>query len=347
VVAEVSSTPHDQSEAVVEASVCGLAGIEPGAIDAVFHDTTVATNMAIDLVGAEVGTITTRGFRDILHMARHRRPRNFSLQFDVPWQAKSLMAAIIARRPAKSPFRSPWTKSGGRRAFAKRGMAVIVAFLFSFLNNDARAARKEIVMSVLPNMSVSQRGPKTPAYLRSLAGRLRANGINAMVRIMQSNGGISTIENSSELRIGLLLSGSAGGVIGGRWTGENWGKRNIITIRYPASGFMTHESDRNEDAPWGIFGGKSGHGSKLELRNTVTREVSYQPAKFSGLRTNIGDTITCYLPVGGGFGAPLDRDPRKVPDDVLDGFITVDHARDDYGVVLDDYGMALSEVDDG
>lgn len=79
----------------------------------------------------------------------------------------------------------------------------------------------------------------------------------------------------------------------------------------------------------------------------MTREVSYQPAKFSGLRTNIGDTITYYLPVGGGFGAPLDRDPRKVPDDVLDGFITVDHACDDYGVVLDDYGMALSEVDDG
>jgi hypothetical protein len=94
-------------------------------------------------------------------------------------------------------------------------------------------------------------GPKTPAYLRSLAGRLRANGINAIVRIMQSNGGISTIENSSELRIGLLLSGSAGGVIGGRWTGENCGKRNIITIRYLTSGLMPHESDRNEDALWG------------------------------------------------------------------------------------------------
>jgi hypothetical protein len=127
-------------------------------------------------------------------------------------------------------------------------MAVIVAFLFSFLNNDARAARKEIVISVLPNMSVSQLGPKTPAYLRSLAGRLRANGINALVRIMQINGGISTIENSSEFRIGLLLSGSAGGVIGGRWTGENWGKRNIIMIRYLASGFMTHESDRKRGA---------------------------------------------------------------------------------------------------
>ena len=47
---------------------------------------------------------------------------------------------------------------------------------------------------------------------------------------MQSNGGISTIENSSELPIGLLLSGPAGGVIGGRWTGEHCGKNNIITI---------------------------------------------------------------------------------------------------------------------
>jgi hypothetical protein len=34
------------------------------------------------------------------------------------------------------------------------------------------------------------------------------------------------------------------------------------------------------------------------------------------------------------------RDPHKIPEDVLGGCITVDHARDDYGVVL-------SEVDDG
>jgi N-methylhydantoinase A len=282
VVAEVSSTPHDQSEAVVEASVCGLAGIEPGAIDAVFHGTTVATNMAIDVVGAEVGTITTRGFRDILHMARHRRPRNFSLQFDVPWQAKPLIkrrnhcpptdeiAIPLAVDEVRRPPGFRQARHGGHR-----GVPVFLP-----QQRCTSSAQGEIVMSVLPNMSVSQRGPKTLAYLRSLAGRLRANGINAMVRIMQSSGGISTIENSSELRIGLLLSGSAGGDISGRWTGENWGKRNIITIRYPASGFMTHESDRKEDAPWGIFGGKSGHGSKLELRNTVTREVSTSRPNF-------------------------------------------------------------------
>jgi len=114
----------------------------------------------------------------------------------------------------------------------------------------------------------------------------------------------------------------------------------VKSQRYLTPGFMTHESDRNEDAPWGIFGGKPGYGSKVELRNDTTGKLSYQPAKFSGLRTDIGDVITYYSPTGGGYGDPLEREPAKVLDDVLDGFITVDHARNDYGVVL-------AEIDDG
>ena len=114
----------------------------------------------------------------------------------------------------------------------------------------------------------------------------------------------------------------------------------VKSQRYLTPGFMTHEADRHEDAPWGIFGGKAGHVGKVELRNDRTGKLAYQPAKFSGLRTDAGDMITYLSPVGGGYGDPLDRDPRKVLDDVLDGFITAAHARNDYGVVLD-------EVDDG
>lgn len=264
VVTKVSSTPHDQSEAVVEGilKVAALAGIEPGAIDAVFHGTTVATNMVIERDGAKVGMITTRGFRDILHMARHKRPHNFSLQFDLPWQSKPLVRrrdrlAVTERiMPPTGAVEVPLAEDEVKEAaelFAKRGMdAVIVAFLFSFLNNEHEQRAKEIVKSVLPGAFVSASsdvvntireyerfssaamnayiGPKTSTYLSSLEGRLRQNGIKAMVRIMQSNGGISTIENSSELPIGLLLSGPAGGVIGGRWTGEHSGKNNVITI---------------------------------------------------------------------------------------------------------------------
>jgi len=118
----------------------------------------------------------------------------------------------------------------------------------------------------------------------------------------------------------------------------------VKSQRYLSTGFMTHESDRNDDVPWGIFGGGTGHCSKV----TVTRasgEVTNMPAKFSGLRTEVGDVITYYSPAGGGYGDPLERDPAKVLDDVLDGFIDTDHARSAYGVELrevdDGYGWAL------
>ena len=92
-VTKVSSTPHDQSEGVVKGvlQVCQLAGVSPSDIDMLYHGTTVATNMVIERDGAEVGMLTTRGFRDILHMARHKRPHNFSLQYEVPWQSKPLV----------------------------------------------------------------------------------------------------------------------------------------------------------------------------------------------------------------------------------------------------------------
>jgi N-methylhydantoinase A len=93
---KVPSTVADQSVGVVQGVVelCRIAGVQPGQIDALFHGTTVATNIVIERDGAEVGMITTKGFRDILHMGRHKRPHNFSLQFDVPWQS----APLIKRR---------------------------------------------------------------------------------------------------------------------------------------------------------------------------------------------------------------------------------------------------------
>ena len=66
------------------------------------------------------------------------------------------------------------------------------------------------------------------------------------------------------------------------------------------------------------------------------------------MRTEIGDVVSYYSPSGGGYGDPLKREPAKVLDDVLDGFIDADHAREAYGVVLaevdDGYGWALDAV---
>ena len=261
---KVPSTVADQSIGVVQGvlDLCRIAGVHPGQIDALFHGTTVATNIVIERDGAEVGMITTKGFRDILHMGRHKRPHNFSLQFDVPWQS----APLIKRRnriavserlmPPTGLVETPLDEDEVERAaelFAKRGLdAVVIGFLYSFLNNDHEMRAKEIVRRVLPDAFVCASsevvntireyerfstaamnayiGPRTARYLDNLQRRLREAGVTAFVRIMQSNGGVTTVEQASRNPVGLLLSGPAGGVIGGRWTGEACDQREIITI---------------------------------------------------------------------------------------------------------------------
>ena len=264
VVHKVPSTPHDQSIAVVEGVVglCRMAGIAPSEIDVLFHGTTVATNMVIERKGAEVGMITTRGFRDILHMARHKRPHNFSLQFDVPWQSAPLIKRrnrlVVSERivPPDGRIETPLDEAEVREAaalFRKRGLdAVVVAFLFSFLNDAHEKRARDIVREEMPDAYVCTSaevvntireyerfstvamnayiGPRISAYLQQLEGRLREAGIDAAVRIMQSNGGIATVANSIARPVGLLLSGPAGGVIGGRAAGEACAVANVITI---------------------------------------------------------------------------------------------------------------------
>ena len=115
----------------------------------------------------------------------------------------------------------------------------------------------------------------------------------------------------------------------------------VKSQRYLTPGFMTHESDRHLDAPWGVFGGKPGSVGKMEIYNVKDpSNVRQEYSKFSGLRTEEGDVVSYISPSGGGFGNPLERDPSKVLDDVLDEIITLDSARNDYGVVM-------QEVDDG
>ena len=109
----------------------------------------------------------------------------------------------------------------------------------------------------------------------------------------------------------------------------------VKSQRYLTPGFMTHEFGpqrgralghlRRQARPWQ-------QGRAAEYRRPARSSTS-RPSS-PGLRTDIGDVITYYSPVGGGYGDPLERDPHKVLDDVLDGFITSEHARDDYGVVL-------------
>ena len=85
---KLPTTPEDPSQGTIQGikELAEAAGADPSELDQVFHGTTIATNIVIEHNGATVGMITTEGYRDILHIARHKKPLNFSNYQDLPWQ---------------------------------------------------------------------------------------------------------------------------------------------------------------------------------------------------------------------------------------------------------------------
>ena len=261
---KVPTTLKNQSIGVVEGvkGICRLADIDPAEVEMIVHGTTTATNITIEHNGAECGMLTTEGFRDILHIGRHKRPYNFSLHFDVPWQSQPLVKRrnriAVAERilPPTGEVVVPLDEDAVRAAcalFRKRGInSIVIGFMFAFLNDAHERRAKEIVLDELPDAYVtlssevanvmreyerfstaamnSYVGPKTSYYLRDLDSRLREAGVTSKLRIMQSNGGVSTVEACAKRPIRILMSGPAGGVIGGASEGVMAGVGDVITV---------------------------------------------------------------------------------------------------------------------
>jgi N-methylhydantoinase B len=82
----------------------------------------------------------------------------------------------------------------------------------------------------------------------------------------------------------------------------------------------------------GIAGGRPGAPNRLELRVGGPREEAGDIVRL--VAHEAGEAIAYHYGGGGGWGDPLDRDPARVLDDVLDEYVSAESARDDYGVVL-------------
>jgi N-methylhydantoinase B len=88
------------------------------------------------------------------------------------------------------------------------------------------------------------------------------------------------------------------------------------------------QSGRFRYPPEGLFGGHPGAAARFLVND--------RPGDPYGLtRLEPGDVVTMDAAGGGGFGDPLDRDPDLVARDVSEGYVSLEQARDTYGVVLD------------
>jgi len=149
-----------------------------------------------------------------------------------------------------------------------------------------------------------------------------ANGANTPVEILESDTPLRIV--SREL---VTDSGGAGRMRGGL------GRRMIMCVPDDALApippvAIAVQAGRFRYAPAGIFGGKDAVKAQF-LKNDL-------PADPSGLTLcQPGDVVAFYSAGGGGFGDPLSRDITAVENDVVNGYVSIAKASEDYGVVID------------
>ncbi len=257
-IAKLPTTPDDQSRAVVE-GIRRLTGLDE--IGDLRHGTTIATNTMLQANGAVVGVITTAGFRDVLHLARHQRPQHYSIMQEIPWQDRPLARRVhrigVAERiTADGAVLVPLDRDAVRAAARELGEAgveaVAICFLHSYLDPTHEDEAAAIVRDELPDAFVTTSsaiypqfreferfttaaanayvGPPVRRYFEHLAAGVREAGFAGEVHVMRSNGGIAPVAQAATEPVTLLLSGPAGGVLGGAHAGRAAGRELLVTF---------------------------------------------------------------------------------------------------------------------
>jgi len=165
----------------------------------------------------------------------------------------------------------------------------------------------------------------------SYGGRHGADGMDAVDTLYANtrNNPIEDIESHLPLRVERYeLREDA--CAAGQWRG---GLGAIREFTYLSDGGASVEGDGHKFKPWGFAGGRSGFTAELIMRRGEGGGVSL-PSKVPYTKVRAGDRFVMVGPSGGGYGDPRRREPERVLRDVLDGYISVETAARDYGVVI-------------
>src|SRR3954447_24914589 len=158
------SSGGDTSATMVDGirELCERAGTAPSDLGLVIHGTTVATNAVLEFDGATTGMITTEGFRDVIHIGRHQRPQNYSIQQDIPWQARPLVKRRFRRTVAERlvppngdvlvPLDEEAVRTAARELRDEGVEAIAICFLFAYLNDVHERRAAEIVREEAPGV---------------------------------------------------------------------------------------------------------------------------------------------------------------------------------------------------
>jgi N-methylhydantoinase A len=232
--------------------------IAPREIDLINHGTTLVINSLIQRRGAKTALVTTRGFRDVLEIARGNRPDPFDLYYqrEEPLIPRDARYEVTERIGSNGEVICALDEAELRSLVARLrndGIeALAIFFMNSYVNPSHEERAAEIAREMLPDVLVTTSaslsrewyeyerastvaanafvGPGTARYIDRLEGELGAQGYDGSVFMMGSNGGVLSTERSAQQSIVLVESGPIGGCIGASVYAEALGYRNLIAF---------------------------------------------------------------------------------------------------------------------
>ncbi len=260
--AKVPSTPSDSSIGVMNgiSRVCGNAGIDPKEITQVMHGTTVATNTVLTGSGAKVGLVTTKGYKQVLQIARSYVPGG--LGGWVIYNKSAPLAPLACTIEADERMgadgkavRALDTKALKKELERLKGEnieALTVSLINSYANPAHEKAVERVAKQVLPGIPISLSStvvpemqeyertittvansfvrPKVAEYVKNLEKKLKKSNKGVQLNILRSDGGMASAKVAESLPVNLLMSGPAGGVSGAVWVARQAGFNDLLTF---------------------------------------------------------------------------------------------------------------------
>jgi N-methylhydantoinase A len=259
-IVKVPITPADPASgfmAVVERAL-QRAQSTSEAVHLLVHATTVATNALIEGKTARVGMITTEGFRDVLEIGRQIRSRLYDVHLTKPrplvsrrWSFE-VRERLDAAGTVLEPLDTEGVCQAVRQLQAEEVEAIVCCFLHSYINPAHERQAADIMRAEYPEafLSISSEVcpefreylrasttavnaaimPIVSRYLDALESRLYARGIAAPFYVMQSSGGVMSVQSAKQRPVYMVESGPAAGVIAAGAFALPHGYSNVISF---------------------------------------------------------------------------------------------------------------------
>ena len=250
-----TTPPHFENGVI---GVLEKSGLKTEEIRTFIHGTTTIINALTERKGAKTGLITTKGFRDVLEIARCNRPDLFNLVFakPAPFIPRYLRFEAEERIGFDGEVIRPLSRDDVAKAVTalkKEGVeAVAICYINSYVNDAHERETAELVKELWPEVFVTVSGqvtrewreyertstvalnayvgPVASRYVDNLERRLQESGVVSPKFIMQSNGGTTTFDGAKTGPINIVESGPVAGVFGSAVLGQVLGEKNLIAF---------------------------------------------------------------------------------------------------------------------